>query len=148
MRAVVQRVCLAEVEIEGEHKRSIGRGLLVFLGVAEADAESDAVYLAEKVANLRIFDDPDGRMNLSVRDVDASALVVPNFTLYGDCRKGRRPSYTQAAGAELGNRLYERFVRELQSVIPVQTGEFQATMKVTLRNDGPVTLLLDSRKQF
>ena len=87
-------------------------------------------------------------MNLSVRDVDASALVVPNFTLYGDCRKGRRPSYTQAAGAELGNRLYERFVRELQSVIPVQTGEFQATMKVTLRNDGPVTLLLDSRKQF
>jgi len=148
MRAVVQRVRRAKVEVAGGDVATIGRGLLVFLGVAEYDTLADASYLAEKIAHLRIFEDEQGKMNLSAKEVNGSALVVSNFTLYGDCRKGRRPSFTEAAGPELGRELFTSFVSALEEHIPVATGEFQATMQVYLQNDGPVTLLLDSRKVF
>ena len=149
MRAVVQRVSRASVTVEGEVVGSIGRGFLVLLGVTHADSDRDAEYLAEKVAGLRVFEDADGKMNLSLADVGGACLVVSQFTLYGDCRKGRRPSFVSAAPPEQAERLYEVFVGAVRSRgISVATGRFRKHMDIELVNDGPVTLLLDSGKAF
>ena len=149
MRAVVQRVSRASVTIAGEVVGKIDAGLMVLLGVANGDAAADAVYLAEKIAGLRIFEDDVGKMNLSVRDVGGAMLVVSQFTLLGDCRGGRRPGFSDAAPPEQAVALYETFVAEVRKLeVPVQTGRFREHMEVELVNDGPVTLLLDSRKTF
>ena len=149
MRAVVQRVTRARVTIGGEMTGEIGRGLLVLLGVARDDADADAAYLLEKIVTLRVFDDAEGRMNLSVEDAGGALLVVSQFTLYGDVRRGRRPSWIEAAPPEEAARLYEVFVAEARKLIErVETGSFRAMMEVELVNDGPVTILLDSRKLF
>ncbi len=149
MRAVVQRVTSAEVTVDGQRVAAIGHGLLVLLGVGRDDGREDADYLAAKIANLRIFDDSAGVMNRSALDVGAAALVVSQFTLFGDCRKGRRPSYGLAAPPEAARPLYEHFAARLaQAGLTVATGTFQAMMEVRLVNHGPVTLLLDSRKRF
>jgi D-aminoacyl-tRNA deacylase len=145
MRIVVQRVKSARVDVAGETVGSIGSGLLVFLGVTHADGEKDVEYLANKVIQLRIFGDEAGRMNRSLLEVQGSLLVVSQFTLYGDCRKGRRPSFDDAAPPEQARALYEFFIQRLKSSnIAVETGVFQAEMEVHLVNDGPVTLILDS----
>jgi D-aminoacyl-tRNA deacylase len=147
MRAVVQRVTEARVEVAGKIVGEIGAGLLVLLGVAREDTGSDADYLAEKINNLRVFDDDQGKMNRSLLETGGAMLVVSQFTLYGDVRRGRRPSYTDAAEPEKANELYQYFVERIRSFgVKVETGVFQATMKVSLINDGPVTILLDSRK--
>jgi D-aminoacyl-tRNA deacylase len=147
VRAVIQRVTRASVTVEGRVAGEIGAGLLVLLGVSRTDNPESATYLAEKIANLRIFSDGAGKMNLSLLDVGGSALLVSQFTLYGDTRGGRRPSYIQAAPPEQAGLLYEEFVRSIRSLgVPVQTGVFQAHMQVELVNDGPVTILLDSEK--
>lgn len=149
MRAVIQRVSRAQVAIDGKTVASIERGLLVLLGVSKPDTAADAEYLADKTAGLRIFTDDNGKMNCSLADVNGAVLVVSQFTLYGDCRKGRRPSFDAAAPAEQANALYERYVEALRARgLAVQTGVFQAMMRVELVNDGPVTLLLDSKKTF
>ncbi len=149
MRAVVQRVDRAQVTVADEVVGRIGRGLLVFLGVAADDTEDDVVYLAQKIAGLRIFEDAHGKMNLALAEVDGAVLVVSQFTLLGDCRKGRRPSFVQAADPEKAEWLYRAFVAELRGQgLEVATGRFQVHMHVELVNDGPVTLLLDSRKTF
>jgi D-tyrosyl-tRNA(Tyr) deacylase len=149
MRAVVQRVSRASVTVDEGVVGQIGRGLVVLLGVEQDDAEADAHLLADKVVQLRIFDDAEGKMNLALLDIAGAALVVSQFTLLGDCRKGRRPSFLQAAAPELAERLYEAFVAAVAvQGIHVATGKFRATMQVELVNDGPVTLLLDSRKRF
>ena len=149
MRAVVQRVTDGRVEVEGETVGEIERGLLVYLGVAKDDEEADLAWLAEKIATLRIFSDEAGKMNLSVGDVGGSVLVVSQFTLLADCRKGRRPAFDAAGNPKLANRLYEQFCDRLRAMnLPVATGVFAAYMKVTCTNDGPVTILLDSRKAF
>jgi D-tyrosyl-tRNA(Tyr) deacylase len=148
MRAVLQRVTEARVDVAGQTVGEIGAGLLVLLGVARDDTADDAQYLVEKITNLRIFDDAEGKMNRSLLDIHGSMLVVSQFTLYGDVRRGRRPSYSDAAEPEKANSLYEEFVKRVSLVIHVETGIFQAKMKVSLINDGPVTILLDSRKAF
>lgn len=149
MRAVVQRVSRARVDVAGETVGEIGRGLLALLGVARDDGNEDADYLAEKVVNLRVFDDDEGRMNLPLSGTGGALLVVSQFTLYGDVRRGRRPSYSDAAAPEKANALYEYFVGRVRARgVRVETGVFQATMQVSLINDGPVTILLDSRKTF
>jgi D-aminoacyl-tRNA deacylase len=149
MRAVVQRVSEAYVEVDGLEVGRIGKGLLVLLGVGDEDGLEDVRYLAEKILHLRIFADSLEKMNHSVRDVGGGVLVVSQFTLYGDCRKGRRPSYASAAPPGKALDLYEAFVEAIRAhSLPVATGRFQEMMKVHLVNDGPVTLLLDSRKQF
>ncbi len=149
MRAVIQRVKTASVRVNDELVSEIGPGLLIFLGVAHNDTESELEYIANKAANLRIFEDSDGKMNLSLLDTGGSALVVSQFTLYGDCRKGRRPSFINAARPEVANNLYEQFISLLKEMnISTQGGTFQAMMDVQLINDGPVTILLDSDKQF
>lgn len=149
MRAVVQRVSRASVTVAGEVTGQIGRGFLVLLGVEEGDGQADAVYMAQKIAGLRVFEDADGKMNLGLTDVGGAMLVVSQFTLLGDCRKGRRPSFIQAARPELADELYRAFCAEVRGQgIDVQTGRFQQHMDVELVNDGPVTLLIDSRKQF
>jgi D-tyrosyl-tRNA(Tyr) deacylase len=149
MRAVVQRVSRAGVSVNGKRTVSIGSGLLVLLGVGQDDTETDAFYLAEKVAHLRVFPDEHGKMNRSVLEVGGELLVVSQFTLYGDCRKGRRPSYCQAANPETAQRLYRSFVsRCKKSGLSVGEGVFRAMMDVELVNDGPVTLLIDSRRVF
>ena len=141
----MQRVSSARVEIDGEVAGSIGRGLLVLLGVGQGDSEKQAHWLADKIAGLRIFEDEAGKMNLSVEEVAGSALVVSQFTLYGDCRKGRRPSFTGAAPPEEADRLYQVFVNRLKERgLPVATGVFQAMMQVHLVNDGPVTVVLET----
>jgi D-tyrosyl-tRNA(Tyr) deacylase len=146
MRAVLQRVSRAKVTIAGEVVGEIGRGLLVLLGVEQGDADADAHQLADKTIQLRIFDDANGKMNLAVTEVGGAVLVVSQFTLLGDCRKGRRPSFIQAAPPELAERLYETFVAAIGvRGIPVATGRFRAMMEVELVNDGPVTLILDSK---
>ena len=147
MRAVVQRVTSARVSIEGKVVGEIGAGLLVFVGVTYGDGPDDARYLAGKVADLRIMEDEEGKMNRSVSETGGGILVVPQFTLYGDCRRGRRPSFDRAAAPQAAEHLYEEVVRELRARgLDVQTGVFQAKMLVELANDGPVTLLLSSEK--
>ncbi|MCY3740767.1 MAG: D-aminoacyl-tRNA deacylase [Candidatus Poribacteria bacterium] len=149
MRAVVQRVKSASVRVDGKLVSEIEAGVLVFLGVAHDDTKTELEYIANKVANLRIFEDEDGKMNRSLLETGGAALVVSQFTLYGDCRKGRRPSFINAARPEVANTLYEQFITLLkQQNIPTQGGTFQAMMDVQLINDGPVTILLDSNKQF
>lgn len=149
MRAVVQRVKSASVSVEGKLVSEIGAGVLIFLGVAHEDTATEIEYIANKVANLRIFEDEEGKMNRSLLEMGGAALVVSQFTLYGDCRKGRRPSFIKAARPELANALYEAFIIALeQQNIPTRGGTFQAMMDVELVNDGPVTILLDSDKQF
>ncbi len=149
MRAVVQRVSQARVDVDGRVVGEIGLGLLVLVGIAGDDVDKDAEWLSEKVSSLRIFEDSDGKMNLSVHDVGGSMLAVSQFTLLGDCRKGRRPSYDKAAGPEEAERLYRKFVESLRvKRLPVEEGAFRARMSVHLVNDGPVTLMLDSRKAF
>ena len=149
MRAVLQRVTRACVRVEGETVGEIGRGLVVLLGVARDDGEADAVYLVEKVLNLRVFEDAEGRMNLSLSEAGGALLAVSQFTLYGDARRGRRPSWFDAAPPELAGPLYEFFVAEARGRgAHVETGSFRAMMEVELVNDGPVTILLDSRKLF
>jgi D-tyrosyl-tRNA(Tyr) deacylase len=145
MRAVVQRVSEASVRVESELVGRIGRGLLVLLGVSTTDTEKDVDYLSEKIAHLRIFEDPDGKLNRSLLETGGELLVVSQFTLLGDCRRGRRPSFTAAAEPEHAARLYERFIRRTAGLgVRVQSGRFQALMAVSLVNDGPVTLILDS----
>ncbi len=149
MRAVVQRVQQASVEVNGEVVARIDQGLLVLLGVGDGDTPDDSQYLANKIAHLRIFSDEDGKMNRSVQDVGGSILAVSQFTLYGDCRRGRRPSFSSAASPEHADDLYERFVEKLRvEGLHVVTGVFQAHMEVALVNDGPVTMLLSSGGEF
>ncbi len=149
MRAVLQRVTRASVRVSGETVGEIGAGLLVLLGVARDDTEVDARYLAGKIVGLRVFDDAEGRMNLSLAETGGGLLVVSQFTLYGDVRRGRRPSWIEAAPPEAAVGLYELFVAEARKAIGrVETGSFRAMMEVESVNDGPVTLLLDSRKFF
>jgi len=149
MRAVIQRVTKATVEVDGLPVAKIDEGLLILLAVAGDDSAGDADYLADKIMNLRIFPDIEGKMNLSLSEKRGSMLVVSQFTLYGDTRRGRRPSYTAAAQPEKANMLYSYFVdRVRQAGIKTETGVFQAHMQVSLTNDGPVTILVDSRKAF
>lgn len=149
MRAVVQRVSAASVDVGDVRVAEIGRGLTVLLGVKDGDGEADAACVADKIVELRIFGDADGRMNLSTLDVGGSVLLVSQFTLYGDARKGRRPSYAQAAPPEAAERLYEACARRIAARgVAVATGRFGAMMKVTMIGDGPVTILLDSERTF
>jgi D-aminoacyl-tRNA deacylase len=149
MRACVQRASGAEVRVGDDVCGRINRGVVVLLGVAAGDTPEDARMLAEKITALRIFDDDEGKMNRSLVDVGGAMLVVSQFTLLGDCRKGRRPSYVAAAPPELAEQLYEQFVEAVRALgVEVATGRFRQHMHVTLTNDGPVTLLLDSRKEF
>ncbi len=147
MRAVVQLVKEGSVTVGGKESGAIKRGVVIFLGVTRDDTEKDAVYLADKIVNLRIFPDHDDKMNLSLLDTQGEALIVSQFTLYGDCRKGRRPSYAKAAGPEQAEQLYSFFINQVEGFgVRVGTGIFQAMMEVHLINDGPITLLLDSHK--
>jgi D-tyrosyl-tRNA(Tyr) deacylase len=149
MRACIQRVSRASVSVENEVVGSIGRGLLVLLGVGHGDSEADARALADRTCGLRIFEDGEGKMNLSLEDIGGAVLVISQFTLFGDCRKGRRPSFTEAAPPDVAERLYEVFVDAVGSRgVCVATGRFRARMDVELVNDGPVTLLVDSKKLF
>lgn len=149
MRACVQRVSEASVTVDGEITGAIGHGLLILLGVTDDDENTDVQYMAEKTIALRIFEDDEGKMNRSLIDVGGKMLVVSQFTLLGDCRKGRRPSFVHAAPPEKGERLYEEFVAHVRSHgVEVATGRFRAHMDVASINDGPVTMLLDSRKLF
>ena len=149
MRAVVQRVSRASVKVGGELVGEIGLGLLVLLAVAQDDTESDADYLADKIAGLRIFEDANGKMNRAVADAGGAVLAVSQFTLYGDVRRGKRPSFDGAARPEQAVRLYEYFVGKIRAAgLHCETGKFQEMMEVELVNDGPVTILLDSRKTF
>ena len=149
MRAVIQRVSRASVTVDGKVVGQIEKGLLVLLGIATDDDEAAADYLAEKTAGLRVFEDGSSKINLSAADVGGAVLVVSQFTLYGDVRKGKRPSFDRAARPEEANRLYEYFVSRIRAAgLKCETGTFQAMMEVELMNDGPVTILLDSEKQF
>ena len=149
MRAVVQRVSEARVRVDGQVVGEIARGLLVLLGVSGQDTAADVTYIASKIRGLRIFPDEQGKMNRSVEDISGAVLLVSQFTLYGDARGGRRPSFIAAAPPDQAKALYEDAVRELRGAgLPVETGVFQADMQVELINDGPITLLLDSSKQF
>ncbi|MDK2798463.1 MAG: D-aminoacyl-tRNA deacylase [Clostridiales bacterium] len=150
MRAVVQRVTASKVTVNGQITGEINKGLMILLGIGPNDSEEDIDYMVDKIINLRIFEDENSKMNLSLLDVDGELLVVSQFTLYGDCRKGRRPSFANAAPPNLANSLYELFVLKCKEVgvKKVQTGVFGAHMYLDIYNDGPVTLLIDSEKQF
>ncbi len=149
MRAVVQRVSFSHVDVEGQRVGKIGKGLTVLLGVMDGDTDEDAEYIAKKVALLRIFEDEQEKMNLSVKDVGGSVLLISQFTLAGDARHGNRPSFSTAAAPEIAEPLCEKVVASLTSKgLSVETGRFRTHMEVTLLNDGPVTILLDSRRQF
>ncbi|GAB6087974.1 D-aminoacyl-tRNA deacylase [Alkaliphilus crotonatoxidans] len=149
MRAVVQRINHGRVMVDGKATGTIEKGLLVYLGVGSEDSLQDVKYMAEKLVNLRIFEDEQEKMNLSLLDTKGQMLVVSQFTLYGDCRKGRRPNFTEAAKPEMADRLYQEFIKECQLLgIDVETGVFQAHMQVHSINDGPVTMLIDSKKVF
>ncbi len=149
MRAVIQRVSHARVEVEGKETGTIAQGILVLLGVHRDDTDKDLAWMVEKIVHLRIFDDAEGVMNRSLLDIHGELLVVSQFTLHGDCRKGRRPSWNTAANPEQARQLYDQFIETcLQRGIPTRSGVFQAMMDVTLTNSGPVTILLDSHKTF
>jgi D-tyrosyl-tRNA(Tyr) deacylase len=148
MRAVVQRVTSARVTVDDRLVAAIAQGLLVLVGIAEGDTATDTVYMANKVAGLRVFADADGRFSRSVREVGGAVLLVSQFTLYGDCRRGRRPSFDAAASPDAARGVYAALAAALQAQVPVQMGEFQAHMAVESVNDGPVTILLDSGKAF
>ncbi|MFN2340796.1 MAG: D-aminoacyl-tRNA deacylase [Halanaerobium sp.] len=149
MRAVIQRVKSAEVEVDAEIIGEIESGLLVFLGIGKADSQKDADYLLEKIINLRIFEDDEERLNLSALDLNKDLMLVSQFTLFGDCRQGRRPSFFEAAPPAEAEKLYDYLVEEAKkSELKIETGEFQAMMDVSLINDGPVTILVDSKKNF
>ena len=147
MRAVIQRVSKAKVQVDGNITGQIEQGLLVFLGVAKDDTENDIAFIADKVVNLRIFEDADGKMNHSVKDIGAGVLLISQFTLFGDCRKGRRPDFTQAGPPELAKNLYGKTIEAIKAKeVPVETGIFAAHMHIDSINAGPVTLILDSKK--
>ncbi|HEY8499099.1 MAG TPA: D-aminoacyl-tRNA deacylase [Clostridia bacterium] len=150
MRAVVQRVTKSRVTVEQETAGSINKGLVVLLGIGREDNAGDIEYLANKIVNLRVFEDENGKMNLSVLDIKGELLVVSQFTLFGDCRKGNRPSFTSAAALDEANRMYREFVNYIRQNYPikVEEGVFQASMLLEIHNDGPVTILIDSRKTF
>ncbi len=149
MRVVLQRVSRASVAVDGEVVGNIGKGILVLLGVCDDDTDADITYMADKIAGLRIFEDEDEKMNLSLEDIGGEILVVSQFTLYGDCRKGRRPSFSSAGKPDYANDMYEKFMAYLREKgFKVEHGIFGADMMVDLLNDGPVTLLLDSKKLF
>ncbi len=149
MRVVVQRVDRASVTVDGAEIARIGRGILALVGISRTDTQTDLEWAARKIIELRIFDDADGKLNLSLQDIGGGLMLVSQFTLYGDCRRGRRPSYSDAASPAAAERLYHEFVAICRRVLPdVQSGRFQAMMDVTLTNSGPVTLLLDSGKSF
>ncbi|APF26330.1 TPA: D-tyrosyl-tRNA(Tyr) deacylase [Clostridium botulinum] len=149
MRAVVQRVISSKVEVDGKVIGSIGKGLNVLLGISREDTEEDIKYLKEKIINLRIFEDENEKLNKSLLDIGGDIIIVSQFTLYGDCRKGRRPSFVEALGGEEAYILYNKFVESIKKEVNnVATGEFGADMKVYIENDGPVTILLDSKKTF
>ncbi|MGI6574588.1 MAG: D-aminoacyl-tRNA deacylase [bacterium] len=149
MRAVVQRVTKGQVTLEGEVIGAIGKGFVVLLGIGRDDTSRDVEYLVDKIVNLRVFDDAAGKMNCSLLDVGGELLAISQFTLYGDCRKGRRPSFIAAAAPEEAVLLYNEFVKKVAAYgIAVATGRFQALMQVDIHNDGPVTLLIDSKKEF
>lgn len=149
MRAVVQRVSSSSVEVDGETVGKINKGLLVFLGVGEDDEQKDLEYLCDKIIGLRIFEDENDKMNLSVKDIDGEILVISQFTLYGDVRKGKRPSFSKSAKPDIAEKFYKDFIQRIESLgIHSQEGVFGAHMDVSLENDGPVTILLDSKKTF
>lgn len=149
MRAVVQRVKYSKVEINGEIVGEISKGLNILIGISKEDTDEDITYMKDKILNLRIFEDEDGKLNKSLIDMGGELLIVSQFTLYGDCRKGRRPSFIQALGGKEAEELYEKFVGECKKTVSrVQTGRFGADMMVTIENDGPVTLMIDSKKTF
>jgi D-tyrosyl-tRNA(Tyr) deacylase len=149
MRAVVQRVCSAAVTVDGRTVGSIERGLLVYVGVGRGDTDADVAYIVDKILHLRLFTDGDGKMNLSVNGVSGSVLVVSQFTLFGDCRRGRRPSYVTASDPETARQQYEAVVAQLRrDGLHVETGEFRTMMQINSINDGPITVLLDSSKMF
>lgn len=149
MRAVVQRVKFSSVQVNEKEVGKINKGLLIFLGVKDDDTEEDVLYLVDKIINLRIFEDQQEKMNLSLKDVEGELLVVSQFTLYGDCKKGRRPSFVKAAKPEKAELLYKRFIEETKKRrFDTKTGIFQTHMAVNIQNDGPVTMLIDSEKQF
>ncbi|MDU5110746.1 MAG: D-aminoacyl-tRNA deacylase [Clostridium sp.] len=149
MRAVVQRVTSSKVVVDDKIIGEIGKGLNILIGISKEDTEEDLLYLRDKIINLRIFEDENDKMNLSLLDVKGEILAISQFTLYGDCRKGRRPNFMEAEGGDKAKALYERFIDLLREKdIKIETGEFGAHMKVDIQNDGPVTLLLDSKKNF
>lgn len=149
MRTIVQRVRYSKVEVDGKVIGEIGRGFNVLLGISKEDTDEDITYMRDKILNLRVFEDENGKLNKSLIDVGGELLVVSQFTLYGDCRKGRRPSFIEALGGEDAEKMYEEFVRQCREVLPkVETGKFGADMMVTIENDGPVTLMIDSKKTF
>lgn len=149
MRAVIQRVRRASVTVDGREKGSIDKGLLVFLGIHQHDGEKELRWMVEKVVNMRLFEDDESKMNRSVTDIDGEILIVSQFTLYGDCRKGRRPGFSDAAPPEKAKLLYEKFIEAIRlKGLATASGTFQAMMEVSLINDGPVTLLVDSAKTF
>lgn len=149
MRAIIQRCNYGSVTSDGEVIGTIKKGLVVLLGIGKEDQPGDLDYIVSKILNLRIFEDDADKLNLSVQDIKGDILVVSQFTLYGDCRKGRRPSFTNAAEPEKANQMYEQVVKKLkESGLRIETGRFQTHMKVLLENDGPVTILLDSKKGF
>ncbi|WP_341877994.1 D-aminoacyl-tRNA deacylase [Defluviitalea saccharophila] len=149
MRAVVQKVAQASVKVDGNTIGEIGKGLMVLLGMQETDDEKVMDYMLDKIIHLRIFEDEEGKMNLSLKDVGGELLIVPNFTLYGDARKGKRPSYTKAAPPAVAEEIYNTFIKKAKATgIKVEQGQFQSHMEVRLLNDGPVTILIDSDKTF
>lgn len=149
MRAVVQRVSSSKVEVDGIVIGSINKGLNVLIGISKEDTYEDLKYIKEKIVNLRIFEDESSKMNLSLLDIDGDILAISQFTLYGDCRKGRRPNFMDAEGGEKAERLYNEFIELLKETpLKIETGKFGADMKVDIQNDGPVTLILESKKNF